>query len=41
MDLVVHQVVELKDVHVTHGNGVREGLAGAAIEQLGLTVGTN
>src|SRR6478672_6231994 len=33
VDLVVHQVVELQDVHVAHGHRVRERLAGAAVEQ--------
>ena len=39
MDLVVHEVVELEDVHVAHRDGVREGLTGAAVEQAGLAVG--
>ena len=39
MDLVVHEVVELEDVHVAHRDRVREGLAGATVEQTGLAVG--
>src|SRR6476469_8422337 len=35
VDLVVHQVVELQDVHVAHGHRVRERLAGAAVERRG------
>ena len=33
MDLVVHQVVELQDVHYAHGNLVFEGVSGPAVIQ--------
>ena len=36
MDLVVDHVAELEDVGRTHGNGLAELLAGAAVEQTGL-----
>ena len=36
MDLVVDHVAELEDVGRTHGNGLAELLAGAAVEQAGL-----
>ncbi|MDT4865491.1 hypothetical protein FQZ97_1002930 [compost metagenome] len=36
VDLVVHQVVELQDVHVADRDRIRERLAGAAVEQAGL-----
>ena len=36
VDLVVDEVVELEDVHVAHRDRVRERLAGAAVEQVGL-----
>ena len=39
MDLIVHEVVELEDVHVADRDRVREGLSGAAVEELGLAVG--
>jgi len=38
VDLVVHQVVQLHDVHVANGHRVRERLATAAVEQLRLSV---
>jgi len=36
VNLVVHQVVELQDVHVAHRDRLGERLAGAAVEELGL-----
>src|SRR4029079_3137943 len=33
VDLVVDEVVELEDVHVAHRHGLRERLAGAAVEE--------
>ena len=39
MDLVVHQVVELEEVDVAHGDGVVKPLAGAAVVQPALAVG--
>src|SRR5689334_23415166 len=38
VDLVVDQVVELQDVHVAHGDRVRERLAGATVEEPRLSV---
>src|SRR5680860_117436 len=38
VDLVVDQVVELEDVHVTHRHRLRERLAGTTVEQVGLSV---
>ena len=38
MDLVVHQVVELEEVDVAHGDGVVKPLAGAAVVQPVLAV---
>jgi hypothetical protein len=39
VNLVVDEVVELHDVHDAHGHLVREGLAGAAVEETGLSRG--
>ncbi len=39
VELVVDQVVQLEDVHVADRDRVRERLAGAAVEQLGLAGG--
>ena len=39
MDLIVHQVVQLHEVDVTHGDLVVKALAGAAIVQPALTLG--
>ena len=39
VDLVVHQVEQLEDVHVADGHRERVGLAGPAVEQLRLAVG--
>src|SRR5690606_7375205 len=36
VDLVVHQVVQLQDVHVAHGYWIRQWITGAAVEQLRL-----
>ena len=36
MDLVIHQVVELHDVHHSHGDVGVEDLSGATIEERGL-----
>src|SRR5918994_1832 len=36
VDLVVHEVVQLEDVHVAHGHRFRERLARAAVEEHGL-----
>src|SRR6478735_1419875 len=41
VDLVVHQVVELQDVHVADRDRIREGLAGAAVKQAGLARGVD
>ena len=38
MDLVVHQVVELEEVDIAHGDRVVEPLAGAAVVQPVLAV---
>ena len=37
MNLIVHQVVQLQDVLVTHRNRIRERLTGAAVNQTSLT----
>ena len=39
VDLVVHQVVQLQEVHVAHRNFVVKGLAGAAVVQHALALG--
>src|SRR4051794_19991951 len=41
VDLVVDEVVELEDVHVADGDGLRERLAGAAVEQARLARGVD
>src|SRR5581483_7447732 len=41
VDLVVHEVVQLEDVLVTHSDRLRERLAGATVEQAGLAVLTD
>src|SRR5690606_35148765 len=41
VDLVVHEVVQLEDVHVADRDLVRERLAAAAVEQPGLAVATD
>src|SRR3954469_11928184 len=41
VDLVVHQVVQLQDVHVAHRHRVWERLAGAAVEQARLAGGAD
>src|SRR5690606_6246276 len=41
VDLVVHQVVELQEVLVTHGNRLWEWLSRAAVEQSRLTRGVD
>src|SRR3954469_2511350 len=41
VDLVVHQVVQLQDVHVADGDRLRERLAGAAVEEAGLAGGAD
>src|SRR6195952_3320606 len=41
VDLVVHQVEQLDDVHVADGHRVRERLSGATVHQRGLAVDTD
>src|SRR5215217_7991954 len=41
VDLVVHQVVELQDVHGADRDRIRERLAGAAVKQTGLAGGVD
>ena len=41
VNLVVDQVVQLQDVHVSHGDGHRVGLTGATIEQARFTGGVH
>jgi hypothetical protein len=38
VDLVVHQVVQLQDVHVADRHRVRERLTRTAVEEIGLAV---
>ena len=39
MDLIIHQMVELQEVHIAHRDLIVEALAGAAVVQPALALG--